>query len=74
MKRIDSLVTPKLWQFYRPRFFMFLLTMVVLGLMVSAKAHGNYMLLISMAVIEISIATALLATCNCFWKKISSNI
>jgi len=68
LKRIDSLDTPKLWQFYRIHFLFFLFTMIVLGSIFSKLAHGNYTALISMAIIEISIATALLGSSHCFWK------
>ncbi len=69
LKRIDALNSPKLWQFYRTRFFIFLLTMIVLGSFISRLAHGNYPVLITMAIIEISIATALLGSSHCFWKR-----
>lgn len=68
MKRIDALEKPRLWQFYRLRFFVFLVTMIVLGLFLSVQAHDNYPMLLGMAVVEISIATALLVSSNCFWR------
>ena len=69
LKRIDALRKPKLWQFYRIRFFIFLLSMILLGSFISRLAHGNYPVLITMAIVEISIATALLGSSNCFWKQ-----
>jgi hypothetical protein len=69
LKRIDALDKPKLWHFYRLRFFMFLFTMVLLGYFLSKHAHDNYPMLIVMAVVELSIATALLGSSHCFWKK-----
>ena len=69
LKRIDALDQPKLWQFYRMRFFTFLLSMIVLGAFLSQWAQGNYSLLITMAIVEISVATALLGSSHCFWKK-----
>jgi len=69
LKRIDALKSPKLWDFYRLRFFIFLLTMVLLGSFISRQAHGNYSMLVTMALIEISLATALLGSSFCFWKK-----
>ena len=68
LKRINSLDNPKLWNFFRLRFFVFLVTMIALGLFISAKAQGNYSLLIAMAIVELSIATALLGSISCFWK------
>ena len=69
LKRIDALSKPKLWQFYRTRFFIFLFSMILLGSFISRLAHGNYPTLITMAIVEISIATALLGSSNCFWKQ-----
>jgi hypothetical protein len=69
LKRIDALEKPKIWQFYRIRFFIFLLSMILLGSFISRLAHGNYPVLIIMATIEISIATALLGSSYCFWKQ-----
>ena len=69
LKRIEALQNPKLWEFYRIRFFFFLLTMILLSSFISKHAHGNYSILITMAVIEISLATALLGSSRCFWEK-----
>ena len=69
LKRIDALKKPKLWEFYRVRFFIFLITMIVLGNFISRHAHGNYSMLVTMALIELSLATALLGSSHCFWKK-----
>lgn len=67
--RINSLHQAKLWQFYRLRFFVFLFSMILLGSYFSRQIHDNYSMLISMAILEISIATALLGSSNCFWKE-----
>ena len=69
LKRIDALEEPKLWHFYRMRFFFFLLVMILLGSFISRLAHGSYATLMTMAIIEISLATALLGSSNCFWKR-----
>jgi hypothetical protein len=68
LQRIETLKTPMFWQFYRTRFYFFLLAMVILGSFVSRLSHGNYAGLITMATIEVSLATALLGSSNCFWK------
>jgi len=69
LKRINALKHPKLWEFYRFRFFIFLLSMVLLGSFLSHQAHGNYPLLITVLIIDISVGTALLGSSSCFWKK-----
>lgn len=67
--RINLLVNPTLWQFYRKRFFVFLFSMIVLGTFLAGAAQGNNMALILLAVLECSIAFALLLSSHCFWEK-----
>jgi hypothetical protein len=69
LKRIDSLTSPRLWQAYRTNFYFFLLAMIILGSFITRSVHGNYAALITTAIIEISLATALLGSSDCFWKK-----
>ncbi len=69
LKRINALKKPRLWQFYRTGFFFFLLAMIILGSFISQLAHGNYPMLITMATIEVSLATALLGSSSCFWQQ-----
>ena len=70
LMRIEALAKPKLWNFYRVRFYAFLLVVSLSGLYVSQQAHGDYSMLIVMIIIDLSLATALLASSSCFWKKI----
>ena len=60
LKRINTLKKPVLWQFYRFRFFIFLGLMVSLGAYLSTLVQGNYLMLTALAIVELSIATALL--------------
>ena len=69
LRRIDSLRSPRLWQAYRTYFYFFLLAMIILGSSITRLVHGNYAALMTAAIIEISLATALLGSSNCFWKK-----
>ena len=69
LRRIDALEQPKLWHFYRVRFFIFLFAMILLGIILSRLAHGDYSMLIAVAVVEISVATALLGSSGCFWGE-----
>ena len=73
LRRIDSLAQPMLWHFYRTRFFIFLCTMIIAGHFLSQMAHGNYIMLISMAVVELSVATALLGSSYCFWLTLDNS-
>lgn len=69
IERIHSLAQPKLWQFYRKRFFIFLFSMIALGKCLSIAAQGKSIALIALAVLELSIAFALFFSSHCFWKK-----
>lgn len=60
ISRIAALDRPSWWQFYRPRFFAFLALMSILGLTVSHWAKGSYAGLCAIAVIDLSVGTALL--------------
>jgi len=69
LARIESLQQPKLWQFYRPRFFLFMFSMILLGRFLSWSATGHYTSLLAMAILELSLATALLGSSYIFWLK-----
>lgn len=69
LARIDGLKQPRIWQFFRPRFFLFLALMITLGATLSRLAHGNYIFLICVAILDISLVTALLGSSIIFWKK-----
>ena len=66
--RINLLTNPKIWQFYRKRFFVFLFLMIASGKYLSGVAQGENMALIALAVLELSIALALGLSSHCFWK------
>lgn len=65
--RIDGLKLPKLWQFYRPRFFFFLICMIVVGKLLASVAQGNSLFMVAVATVELSVGTALLVSSRTFW-------
>ena len=67
LTRIDRLKRPRIWQFYRPRFFVFLMLMILAGATLSRLAHGNYMFLLGVAIVDFSISIALLGSSYIFW-------
>ena len=69
LDRIDTLLKPKIWQFFRIRFFAALTLMVLVGITLSILAHNNYPMLISVALLDISIGIALLGSSYVFWVK-----
>lgn len=68
LRRIDALAEPKIWQFYRIHFFIFLFTMITLGASLSRLAQGDYPMLLVVAFVELSVGTALLGSIHCFKK------
>lgn len=69
LARINALQMPKIWQFYRSRFFVALIMMILLGSFLSRVSQGNYTFLVAVAMLDISIGTALLLSSWEFWKK-----
>lgn len=68
LARIAALDQPKIWQFFRPVFFLFLLLMILTGATLSFIAQGNYPFLLGVAGLDLTIAIALLGSSYVFWK------
>ena len=69
IKRIHSLLNPRVWQFFRPGMFIFLSIIIPAGAMMSRLAAGKFGWLCTVAVLDLSIGTALLASSLQFWRK-----
>lgn len=69
LARISKIAEPKIWQFFRPKFLFFLMLMIATGATLSRMAHGNYPFLISVGILDLSIATALLTSSYVYWQK-----
>lgn len=69
LDRIATLDQPKIWQFFRPWFFVVLTVMILVGVTLSRLAHDNYPFLVGVAILDLSIATALLGSSYAFWKQ-----
>lgn len=69
LKRIAALDRPRPWQFYRPRFFLFLATVIAFGASLSRLAQGNYPFLLGVALLDITIAVALLGSSFVYWEE-----
>ena len=68
LDRIATIVKPRIWQFFSMEFFIALAFMILVGSMLSSLAHNNYAMLISVALLDISIGIALLGSSYVFWK------
>lgn len=67
--RIAGLTRPRIWQFYRPWFFAVLAFVSLTGAKLSRMAQGDYVFLMGMAVLDLSIAVALLGSSHVFWRE-----
>jgi hypothetical protein len=69
LARISALDQPKIWQFFTPGFFLALAIMIAAGATLSQLAHNDYSFLLSVAVLDLGIATALLGSSYVFWRE-----
>ena len=69
LNRIAALNQPRIWQFFRIRFFVALMIMIMMSIILSGLVHNNYILLISIAILDLSISIALLGSSYVFWKQ-----
>jgi hypothetical protein len=73
LARIDGLQQPRMWQFFRPGFFLALAFMIAAGIILSRWATGNFIFLIGVAALDLSIGIALLGSSYVYWPLISHN-
>ena len=69
LERIDGLKHPRPWDFYRPWFFFFLALMIITGAILTRLAHGNYIFLNLVAMLDLSIGIGLLGSSHIFLRK-----
>ncbi|MFQ5577574.1 MAG: hypothetical protein ACE5G8_11385 [Anaerolineae bacterium] len=69
LRRIATLKSPKVWQFFRPKFLFFLTLMILAGSTLSRMAHGSYPFLCAVAALDISIGVALLSSGAVFFQE-----
>lgn len=68
IKRIKTLVKPRVWQCFRPGMLLFLAIIIPTGAWMSRTAAGNYTLLCLVGTLDLSISFALLSSSIVFWK------
>ena len=69
LTRISSLRYPRIWQFFSPGFFLLLLLMISAGAALSRLAHTSFPALIGVAVVDLAVGAALLASSHVFWQQ-----
>lgn len=62
LKRIHALESPRIWQFFRPGFFIFLALMIMTGALLYRLALGSFILLVGVGTLDIALAVALLGS------------
>lgn len=68
--RIDALVEPKPWEFFRPGFFVALVAMTGAGIGLRALADGGgFWASVVVGSLELMIAVALLTSSAAFWSR-----
>ena len=69
LARISGLRHPKIWQFFSPGFFFLLFLMIAVGAVLSRLAHTSFAVLNGVAVLDLAVGAALLASSRVFWQQ-----
>ncbi len=69
LARISSLRHPRIWQFFSPGFFVLLFLMIAAGVVLSRLAHTSFAVLVGVAVLDLAVGAALLASSRVFWQQ-----
>ncbi|MCB1662566.1 MAG: hypothetical protein H6995_06975 [Pseudomonadales bacterium] len=69
LNRIETLTQPKVWQVLRPGFMLFLILMIILGSTASHFALGKYVWLVTIGIVDLSLAVGLLGSSYVFWQN-----
>ena len=67
MQRINQLEDPRLWQFYRPGFFLALVIMITSGILLDYFAQGHYFFMLAVAAVDFALTISLLGSSYVFW-------
>jgi len=74
LERIEQLKKPRIWQFYRTEFFVFLLFVISLGAFLSHIASGDYYFLMLVGIIDMALALALFFSSFQFFHSTSIKV
>jgi len=72
MQRINQLEDPRLWQFYRPGFFLALAIMITSGILLDHFAQGHYFFMLAVAAVDFALTISLLGSSYIFWTDFKS--
>jgi hypothetical protein len=68
LSRIARLPHPRWWQFFHPRFFLFLAVVITLGITASRLAEGHYAALCVIGAVDLSVGVGLFLSGLAFLK------
>lgn len=69
LARIAALRDPRLWQFFRPGFFVALAAMITTGALLSRLAREEPRAVLYVAAVDLTIGLALLGSSFVFWRQ-----
>jgi len=75
LSRINSLEDPRIWQFFRPGFFLALVVMITSGVLLNHWSRGHYFFMLGVAAVDFALTISLLGSSVVFWttKKTQRN-
>lgn len=68
IQRIRELKDPKLWDFYRPGFFLALAGMISAGVLLDYLSQGIYLLMLIVAGLDFALTFSLLGSSYLYWS------
>ena len=67
--RINQLEDPRIWQFFRPGFFLALAIMISSGILLDHFSQGHYFFMLSVAAVDFALTISLLGSSYVFWVE-----
>ncbi len=67
LQRIHQLEDPRLWQFFRPGFFLALAVMITSGVLLDHFSQGHYFFMLIVAGVDFALTISLLGSSYIFW-------
>ncbi len=69
LQRINQLENPRLWQFFRPGFFLALAIMITSGILLDHLSQGHYFFMLGVAAVDFALTISLLGSSYIFWTE-----
>jgi len=69
IQRIHGLKDPRIWQFFRPGFFLALAGMITGGILLDTVSQGRYFFMLGVAAVDFTLTISLLGSSFVFWTE-----